>query len=298
MRFLVTGASGLLGGYLLRELAGQEVVAWSGTRTGRLFGVELRPVDLADPALVAAAFRAARPDVVLHAAALAAVADCLRDPARAEQVNTQGTARLAELAGEVGARLLLVSTDLVFDGAAGNYTESDVPAPLSTYGRSKWAAEAPVRALPRGVAARLSLLFGPSLTGRRSFFDQQLAALRERRPLPLFVDEWRTPLALHTAAQALVALAQSDFVGLLHLGGPERMSRLEMGQRLAALLGLDPSPLVPARRDSAPGEPRPRDVSLDSGRWRRLCPAHPWPGWEEAVREMLRDGPAISSAAV
>src|SRR5262249_57758387 len=131
----------------------------------------------------------------IHAAALASVADCQRDPARAERVNVQGTAQLAELAAKTGARFLFISTDLVFDGAKGNYGESDVPAPLSIYGRSKLAAEAPVLALPRGVVARLSLLFGPTLSERLSFFDQQLAALRQGRPGRLFAHAWRTPLA-------------------------------------------------------------------------------------------------------
>jgi dTDP-4-dehydrorhamnose reductase len=104
----------------------------------------------------------------------------------------------------------------------------------------------------------------------------------------LFADEWRTPLDLATAARALAALARSDFTGLLHLGGPERLSRLAMGQRLAAFLGADPAPLVAARRAEVPApEPRPRDVTLDSSRWRGLFPEQPWPAWEEAVRDLL-----------
>jgi dTDP-4-dehydrorhamnose reductase len=289
MRILVTGASGVLGGYLLQELQRQrqEVIAWSGARTGRLFDAELRPVDLTDPDRVVTAFREARPDAVLHTAALATVADCRRDPARAERVNVGGTVLLAELAEQSKVRLVFVSTDLVFDGAKGNYGEGDVPAPLSIYGRSKLAAEPPVLALPRGVVARLSLLFGPTRSGGASFFDQQGAALREGKPLRLFADEWRTPLALSTAARALASLAEADFAGLIHIGGPERLSRLEMGQRLAAALRLDPAPLVPAPRDGVPGlEPRPRDASLDSTRWRAHFPGQPWPCWEEAVREM------------
>jgi dTDP-4-dehydrorhamnose reductase len=290
MRLLVTGASGMLGAYLLRELraAGAAVTAWGGARGGELFGVPLRPVDLTDAGAVAAAFREARPDAVLHAAALARVADCHRDPGLAQRVNAGGSAALAELAAAAGARLVLVSTDMVFDGEHPPYREGDPPAPVSAYGRSKVAAEAAVLAAPRAAVARLSLLFGPGRAGRPSFFDEQVAALRGGRAVPLFVDEWRTPLALTTAARALAALARSDYTGVLHVGGPERLSRLEMGQRLAAFLGADPGPLVPARRADAPAaEPRPRDLTLDSSRWRGLFPDQPWPAWEEALREML-----------
>jgi dTDP-4-dehydrorhamnose reductase len=290
MRVLLTGASGQLGAYLLRELAGRDgqVVAWSGSQTGELGGVALRAVDLGDSDAVARAFGAARPDIVLHVAAMARVADCYRDPPRAERVNTHGTALLAELAGRAAARLLYASTDLVFDGEKGGYREPDAPRPLSVYGRTKAAAEPAVLASPRGVVARLSLLYGPGLAGRPSFFDQQVAALREGKPCRVFEDEWRTPLALHTAAAALLAVARSDFTGLLHLGGPERMTRLEMGRRLAAFLACDPGVLEPMSRGSITDpEPRPRDTSLDTALWRCLFPRYSGVGWEESLRAMM-----------
>ena len=288
MRILVTGASGQLGGYLLRRLrgAGDAVVAWSGTRPGERFGVPLLPVDLADERSVVEAFRSARPDVVVHAAAVSAVAQCYREPHRALAINVRASALLADLAEQAGARLLLVSTDMVFDGAKGDYREEDVPAPLSVYGRSKADAERAVLA-HGGAVARVSLLFGPGLAGRPSFFDEQVAALRQRRPIALFADEWRTPLSLETAAQGLLAVARSSFTGLLHLGGPERLSRLEMGQRLARFLGADPAVLVAASRTAVAGpEPRPRDLALASGRWRALFPQTRWPDWDEALGEM------------
>jgi dTDP-4-dehydrorhamnose reductase len=290
MRVLITGASGQLGAYLLRELrGGPGLAAWGGPTGGECLGVRCRAVDLAEAAAVAAAFREDRPDVVLHAAAWARVADCHRDPEGAERVNAAGTRALAELAGDCGARLVLVSTDLVFDGEHAPYREDDPPAPLSVYGRTKARAEAALSGLPRGVVARVSLLYGPSLAGRPSFFDDQVRALRQGRLVKLFADEWRTPLDLATAARALVELAHSDVTGVLHIGGPERLSRLEMGRRLAQFLGAGGANIVAVRRDDMPAaEPRPRDVSLDSSRWRGLFPGLPWPAWEEAL-DRLRD---------
>ena len=289
MTLLLTGASGQLGGYLLRELAGIDVptVAWSRARAGRHYGCELEPVDLADRGRLAAAFRRARPAAVIHAGALASMAECRRDPHRAHRVNTEGSATLAELAAAAGARLLLVSTDLVFDGEQGWYHEQDPPSPLSVYARTKVAAEGAVLAVSRSAVVRVSLLFGPTTVGRPYFFDEQLAALRARRPVTLYADEWRTPLSLLTAARALLAICRSDYTGLLHLGGPERLSRLEMGRRLAAYLDADPSVIVPVGRNQTPSsEPRPRDTSLDCSRWRALFPTLPWPTWDEALREM------------
>ncbi|MGH7227061.1 MAG: SDR family oxidoreductase [Gemmataceae bacterium] len=288
MRLLVTGASGQLGSYILRECRrqGQTVIAWSGRRQGELFGCRLRPVDLAESDTIATAFRDTRPDRVVHAAALAVVSDCHREPRRAEQINTRGSAILAELADQAKVPLVYVSTDMVFDGEHAPYREEDAVAPLSVYGRTKADAERAVIAYPRNTVARVPLLFGPTLIDRPTFFDRQVLAPRQGQPVALFHDEWRTPLSLLTAARALLALA--DPLGLLHVGGPERLSRMEMGRRLADFLGGDPATIVSVSRGSvAAAEPRPADLSLDSSRWRSLFPHQEWPTWEEALSQLM-----------
>lgn len=287
-RFLVTGASGQLGAYLLRELQRRGAIATAWCRTSReapFFGYDLQPVDLARADEVAAAFRAARPDAVIHAGAFSRIDECYRDPTAAHRVNIGGTETLARLCDEARCRLVYVSTDLVFDGRRGGYQEQDVPAPLSVYGTTKAAAEHSVLAIERGVVVRISLLFGPSLSGRVGFFNAQLQSLIARTPMPLFEDEWRTPLSLSTAADGLLAIAETDFRGILHLGGPERMSRWEMGVRLATALGGDASVFRCAKQvDVFAPEPRPRDVSFDCRLFRREFPQVPWPCWEEALK--------------
>src|SRR5262245_47746428 len=289
MRVLVTGASGLLGGYLLREAnaRGLDVVGWPGPLSRLGSQLYSRAGDLGEPRWVAAAFGEVKPDLLIHARALASIEPCRRDPDKARRVNTVGTGLLADIAAKARIRMVHISTDLVFDGENAPYRESDVPSPLSVYGRTKRDAEVAVLVRPRHVVARLSLLFGPTLTSRVGFFDQQLAALRAGSRLSLFEDEWRTPLSLAAAGRALVSLALSDFTGMIHIGGPERMSRLEMGKRLAAYLNLDGAGFIPARRDSvACAEPRPRDTSLDSSLWHSLFPQGAWPMFEDAICEM------------
>lgn len=257
----LTGATGLLGGWTSHLLRARGLEVFDDR------------VDLTDAAAALRAFHAAKPGAVIHCAAMAAIADCARDPERARRVNVEATATLARLAATHGARLVHVSSDLVFDGEAAPYTEDAPPAPTSIYGKTK--ADAETAALSAGdagdaVVARVSLLYGPTRTGRRGFFDAMADALRtpEGAPLRLFEDEWRTPLSLRRAAQALHLLASSDVTGIVHVGGPERMSRLEMGRRLGAVLGISDARIEPAPRGSAAGEPRPRDVSLDSRRYR------------------------------
>ena len=288
-RILITGASGQLGSYLLRTLRQRDasVVAWTGSRRGALFGYPLQPIDLRDADALAAAARTARPDIIIHTAALSAVGDCHRDPVAAHAINVEGTRRLAEHAASIGARLVHVSTDLVFDGERAPYRESDAPAPLSVYGRSKADAEAALHGLPLTAVVRVSLLYGPSVTDRPTLLDRQRQALAAGEPLTLFDDEWRTPLDLPTAAHALLAIADSDCTGTLHLGGPERLSRLAMGERLACVLGCAARIVAVSRNCGSQSEPRPRDVALDSTRWRALFPQAPWPDYAAALRAML-----------
>jgi dTDP-4-dehydrorhamnose reductase len=129
MRLLLTGASGQLGGYLLQASSGTDnVLAWTGHRGGTLLGHRLDPVDLADPTAVAAAFDRARPDVVVHAAAWARVADCFRDPDQARRVNVEATALLCDLAAEARVRAGMASYIRVPDP----HNETDVSRALES----------------------------------------------------------------------------------------------------------------------------------------------------------------------
>jgi dTDP-4-dehydrorhamnose reductase len=290
LSLLLTGAGGQLGSYLLRRLQreGASFAAWSGSRTEPLFDVPLRAIDLGDRTAVTRAFQADPPALVVHCAALARIGDCYRAPALARRVNTEAAAHLADLCAAHGARLVSVSTDLVFDGEHAPYRESDLPAPLSVYGRSKADGEQAVLAQTGNLVVRVSLLFGPAINDRSAFFGEQTAALRAGRSIPLFFDEFRTPLALSCAAEGLLLAARSTETGVLHLGGPDRLSRLEMGRKLAEVMGLDPSVLVPTSREQVPaGEPRPCDVSLDSSRFRERFPQWSCPDYSKALRGML-----------
>src|SRR5262245_22184631 len=118
MRILITGASGQLGSYLLRRLSREKeihVIAWSGSQRGKLFGIPIDAVDLRRHDQLAAAFEQARPDAILHAAAMSRIDTCYAEPELAQHVNVDGTRWLAELARQHRARLVYVSTDLVFD---------------------------------------------------------------------------------------------------------------------------------------------------------------------------------------
>jgi dTDP-4-dehydrorhamnose reductase len=275
---LVTGASGQLGMYLLQELARRknaQVHAWSGRTTGSFAGVTFEPVALEGRALVDSRLSAIRPDVILHAGAVSASDVVRQNPEHGRRVNVDATRTLADWCDVSDARLIFTSTDLVFDGTKSFWTEIDPAFPVLEYGRTKAEAESIVAGIAGGLSARISLLYGPTLTGRPSFFTACLDALKQGESRGLFVDEWRTPLDYLSAAEILceLALNHPEKHGIVHVGGPERMSRYELILRAATVLGIDPSRVRPvSAAGTAMPEPRPCDVSLSIARLRDWLP--------------------------
>ncbi len=295
MQILVTGASGRLGARLLQKLAdhGHEVAAWSGSTCGERAGVALKRVELGDPKAVQSAIEKASPDAVIHSGAMSRADDVRLEPALGWNINVRSTEVLCEWARKHSRRLVFTSTDLAFDGTKSWYHEGDRAAPVVEYGRTKLAAEAAVLTTSQGLVVRLSLLYGPCGEGKPSYFDQAIAALREGRPQAFFEDEFRTPLDYGTAAEILARLVESDSTGIVHAGGPERVSRFELMQRAAAALGLAQD-LVQANRrgDTRLHEPRPADVSLDTTRLRALLPGLVQPAIEDALAQFRENRPA------
>lgn len=282
MRILLTGASGFLGGVFCRELAAEhEITGLWRTRPLRQPGVRALQLDLADAPALAALLRQERFDAVIHAAALSSPNQCQQEPALSRRVNVEATTLLAGLCAERNLPLAFTSTDLVFDGAGSLYDEDALPAPVSLYGEHKVLAEQAVlsRHPQGGLVCRLPLMYGRSEPGAACFLDGFLACARRGETLRLFEDEFRSPADAADVARGLVLLLARGARGILHLGGPERLSRFDFGQRLKAALddiGLGPClrpnlHIEPARQAEVPmAAPRPRDVSLASSRARAL----------------------------
>ncbi|MGZ4399903.1 MAG: SDR family oxidoreductase [Gaiellaceae bacterium] len=262
MKLLVTGASGYLGSELVRRAlaAGHDVVACARTR--RPAASEACLLDLRDAAAVAALLELERPGGVIHTA-------YLQDGPEAWSTNVDGTQNVASAARSVGARLLHLSTDLVFDGESSRpYREEDKPWPIMLYGLSKLEAERRVAATdPAALVVRSALLYG----GREPSRHERLAldAAAGRAEAVFFSDEIRTPVSVADVAAALLELLEIELGGVLHLAGPESVSRYQLARALVRAAGGDAERLRPG---SAAGldPPRPPDCSLDASRARSL----------------------------
>jgi dTDP-4-dehydrorhamnose reductase len=260
-RVWITGAGGLIGNALVN----------AASRLAPQFqalGLTRKEADLEDFDTVRRLFQTQHPACVIHCAALSKSPDCQANPARARRINVDATALLAELAADIP--FVFFSTDLVFDGAKGNYTESDPPNPLGVYAETKLAAERIVLANPRHTVLRTSLNGGVSPVGDRAFNEEMRRAWREGRTLDLFTDEFRCPLPAVVTARAVWELLLKNQPGLYHLAGAERLSRWQIGQIIAARCPeLDPKMRPGSLRDYQ-GPPRSPDTSLNCAKVQEL----------------------------
>jgi dTDP-4-dehydrorhamnose reductase len=271
-RILITGASGFLGWHLCRLAARHwQVLAVGHRHRVGVDGVATIQCDLADPGACNAALAAAKPQAIVHAAALSQPNRCEEAPGQAFGVNVDATVQVAEFCRAKGIPMVFASTDLVFDGSKAPYAETDPVSPICVYGRQKSLAESRIRQVcPQSTICRLPLLFGftPSAPSRGS--GELLHGLKNGDPLELFVDEIRTPVDVTSAARGLLwALAHPS--QLFHLGGDRRISRYAMGRMLADQMNLKAACIAPVRlfQSNMPA-PRSPDVSLNSTRARDL----------------------------
>jgi dTDP-4-dehydrorhamnose reductase len=250
MRILITGASGFLGTDVrAAALARDHAVVATARMTG----------DAAEPP----------PD----------------DAAEWLPFDPEAAGELARAGAAVGAALVHVSTDQVFDGSRGGWTEADEPHPLHVYGETKLAGERAVAAAYPGAAiVRPGLITGRAPPGRRSSTSGLHAAFARGDTPRMFTDELRSPIAVADVARALLDLLErlasvdASAAGLFHCGGPETLSRHALALREADAAGLDASVIEATTRDAAGlAEERPADLSLDSSRLHALL------GWTPRV---------------
>ena len=269
MKLLITGCSGFVAGSILAQAPEQWEVHGTGRSAEFAGPLHYHSLDLLDTERLALLMRSLKPDAVIHTAAMANIDLCESQPELAEAMNTGVTQRLAELCRETGAKLVFCSTDSIFDGRKGCYTETDPPVPINVYARTKVKAEqAVLTASAKNVVARLSLVMGLPVLGKgNSFLAETLEKLQRGETVKFPENEIRTPVDIITVGAALNELAENGFGGILHLSGNTRINRYEMARQIAEATGFSPDRILPVDSNSLPGRaPRPNDASLDNTR--------------------------------
>jgi len=274
-RVWVTGAAGLIGSYLVR-------LAEKYAPQFQIIPLTRADLDLTDFAAVERRFRAERPRLIVHCAAMSKTLECQANPAKARRINVEATGHLAALTAE--ADFIFFSTDLVFDGRKGNYVETDSVNPFSVYGETKVEAEAVVSKNSSHAVVRTSLNSGASPSGETAYNEQFRAVWAGGKTLNLFHDEYRSPISATVTTRAIWEFAASPRGGIWHLAGTERLSRLQIGQLLA-----DRHPELQPRigscsRREYQGATRPEDTSLNCAKIQQHL-SFPLPGLTDWLRE-------------
>jgi dTDP-4-dehydrorhamnose reductase len=216
-----------------------------------------RPIrlDLCDAPSVITTLNYLQPDAIIHTAVTQGMAGLREQIVEAARNLKQWTAQ------RQGVRLILLSSDMVFDGSQPPYGEDDPPSPLTAYGEGKAELER-----LGGCIVRTSLIYDFEPGNKQADWLLDRIARNERSPL--FSDEFRSPIWSVNLADALLELVQSDVDGILNVASPQRMSRLELGQGLLRALGYNPDEHVKVTSQAGTG--RPPDLTLDVSKAQRL----------------------------
>jgi len=233
-RLLITGVSGFLGWNLAQRLKDRYLVYGTCLENSVSFpGVETFTFDLSDWSKIEKLCQAVNPAVIVHTAAYANPDYCELHHKESLTLNTFATRELAKAANRLGSKLIYTSTDFVFDGKRGEYSEADDPAPVNYYGKTKFLGELEImNHCSHYATLRIGTLYGRGSGIRPNFFEaleQQLLA--GKKPWCI-VDQYRTLLCVEDAVKAISQLIEEKSLkGLFHLGGPEKASRAQFHEK-------------------------------------------------------------------
>jgi len=236
---IITGGSGFVGRNLAEVFSRRWSVVATRYRSDARDSIEL---DVRDADAVISTFKRAAPDVVIHAAGNKNVRFCKEHPDEANKVNAFGTQNVARACRQLGARLIYLSTDLVFDGQRGQYREDEQPQPTSAYGISKFEGERLARAeLPEVAVCRSGGIYGKGSPLLRWLSDE----LNAGRTVDCFADVFNSPTYVENLAEMLETIIDRRLSGIFHTAGRERVSRFEFFQTYARIFGLNQESLKP-----------------------------------------------------
>jgi len=265
MRLLVTGASGLLGLNLglVAAAQGHQVTGLSHTRGLQGVPFDLCQVNLLEIETALDTIGQARPEAIIHCAAIADLNLAEQQPDLAGQLNRDVPGELAAAAARWGIPLVHISTDAVFDGTTGDYDEDDPTNPLSVYAQTKLEGEQAVREQhPEAIIARV-VFFGWSVTGNRSLAEFFFNNLKDGRPVKGFTDTLFCPLYTEDLAEILLEMLSAGLSGIYHVVSPEHLSKYDFGVRIAQRFGFDPGLIEPIRMHTVKrGAPRALNLVL------------------------------------
>ena len=275
MTVVVTGANGLVGSCVVARLdaAGEKVVAAGRGPPRQLPSrIEYVELDVQRADALRELISAVAPRGVIHCAAMTDVDACERDPLQAWTVNVSATEAAALGCRDTGARLVALSTDYVFDGERGPYSEEDAPNPRGVYSRTKRIGEeAALLLAPDSVVARVAVVYSGRRGAKRTFANAAAEKLLAGQEVRAFHDQVVSPTLADNAAEMVIGVFRSGERGIWHCAGASMVSRVDFCRALARKLRADERLVVPVALSAAKlPAPRPARCALKVDKVRRL----------------------------
>jgi len=274
-KLLVTGASGLLGSKIIK-LAKHDYVAVPVYHTKQLHPNSLK-LDITDSSEVLKLLIKLKPDVIIHTASETNVDKCETQKNYAQKVNVDGTRNIAVACGKVGAKLVYISTDYVFDGEKGDYNEQDKPNPINYYGLTKLEGEKQVtKNCQKYFILRTSVLYGWH-PWKQNFATWIINQLKQNKEITVVKDHYNTPTLADNLAEITIKAVQKDLQGLYHASGSERISRYQFAKQIAKTFNLDPNLIKPVKMSQLTAwiAKRPKDSSLNTDKIQKQLKTKP-----------------------
>lgn len=231
----MVGASGFLGSYVYNTCR-QQGIHVIGSSTNTRYG--LVPMDITKIESVMQVIEKARPDCVINCAAMTSVDECERNQSLARSINTDGVENLTRICASASARLVHVSTDSVFDGKTGGYSEEAEPTPINTYARTKVEGEKLVLSLAKSFVIVRTNFYGLNPNGKH-FLNWILSSIKEGREMIGFSDTIFNPLWVSDLARLLIELAGASYQGILNCVSDEQFTKYEFIKRVTLELGYN-----------------------------------------------------------
>ncbi|OED30483.1 dTDP-4-dehydrorhamnose reductase [Methanosphaera sp. WGK6] len=260
MKFFITGGSGLLG-ERLSAVADNDYELISSHNVNPTENTI--KCDITNKQEVEQVILKYEPDVIIHCAAMTNVDLCEDEIDKAYAINGNGTGNLAKAAEKIGAKIIYVSTDFVFDGKNGYYKEEDSVNPLGIYAKSKYDGEIQLQQYSNNWAiARVSVLYG--WHNRPNFTTWVINQLRQNNPINIVTDQINSPTFADNAAEIMFEIAKQDKTGIFHTAGNDRISRYDFTKKIAEEFNLNEDLINPVTSEEfVQKAPRPMDSSLN-----------------------------------
>ncbi|WP_167881718.1 SDR family oxidoreductase [Leptospira biflexa] len=230
VKILLTGSTGFVGSFFKKELSSSNVIS-----TSKSGGKGVLPVDLTNNEELVSLFESVKPEVLIHIAGNKDVNFCEKFPKDARQINVTATQYLVELCKQYGTKFVYLSTDYVFDGKKGNYSEIDIPLPSSEYGKMKLESEKMIQSSGiEHIIIRSGALYGQN----GKFYQWAVNSLKEGIEIEALIDSFFTPTLLDDLYEITVKLLVLNFNGIIHIVGKDKVSRYQMISKIADSLAI------------------------------------------------------------